>query len=267
MADDDSTNRGKSNGFDDENIDEFVDRLIEGDIPPEEELTDFEQALVEISLFSVSGIEIGGSSVVERMVAEIRDGTEVDPASEKAHHRGYLARLVGAKAIIAATTAVALTGTAAAAASGALPNPIQHAFSAAASNLGVSIPSPREFRVSLAPNKSSKSQAGSSSGSGATQSNSGGISNSAAAATSTSTTAAAPINHSAYKKSSNCSSQVFIRLDSFSSLNISTTTTTEAPTTTTTTEAPTTTTTTEAPTTTTTTNPSISVQINLQPAK
>lgn len=123
--------------FHQDDVDDFVDRLIEGNLAEENGLSPLKEALIEISSFSASEISISGSSVVEQMAAEIIEA-RADLGLQK--QVGYFTRLIGAKAFLVATTAAAFTGTAAAAFSGNLPAPIQNVFSAAASNIGVSLP-------------------------------------------------------------------------------------------------------------------------------
>ena len=138
MDDDDRTSNEGHDGFVHDEVDRFVDRLIDGSIPTGTEFSDLENALIEMAAYSAPEIEVGGSSVVEKMAEEIATSTLHHPGVDR---RRYFARLVGVKAIVAVTTAVAFTGASAAAASGSLPQPIQKAFSAAVSNLGVSLPS------------------------------------------------------------------------------------------------------------------------------
>ena len=138
MSNDDYKSNDSGNGFQNEGIDRFVDDLVQGKLASERDLTSIERALVEISSFSSPDREFGGSSVVEQMSEQIAKVAEHPHLKDK---RAIFTRVLGAKALLAATTAVALTGTAAAAASGSLPAPIQQVFASAASNLGVSLPS------------------------------------------------------------------------------------------------------------------------------
>ncbi|NNN18405.1 MAG: hypothetical protein HKL84_00975, partial [Acidimicrobiaceae bacterium] len=138
MNNDDRTSSGNFDGFHHDEMDEFIDRLIDGSLPAGKEFSPLESALIEMSAFSAPEIEVGGSSVVERMSEEM-EAEILSPAGHSKH--AYVTRLLGVKVIIALTTAAAFTGASAAAASGSLPEPIQKAFSAAVSNLGVSLPS------------------------------------------------------------------------------------------------------------------------------
>lgn len=254
---------------DDKGLDQFVNDLIEGRVPPEEELSQLQQALIDISSYSAPEPGIGGSLIVEKMSSVIEENAANE---EAAPSRSVVGRLLGVKAILAATTAVALTGTAAAAASGSLPSPIQNAFSEAVSNLGVSIPSVSTGRVAL-PSKdlsTGRNIVSQSSGEAATTSTTG-VSSVALPPLSSSSTVVSPVTpHTSSDSSSKCTSEISLELQSSIILSTSpsttqapttstseapATTTTQAPTTTTTQPACTPTATTEAPTTTTTEAP------------
>ena len=255
MTNDDSSENNEESHSVDDGMDQFVDELVHGRIPPDEDLSQLQKALIDISSFSAPEIGVGGSSVVEKMSSVIAENAV---NQESAPSRSVVGRLLGVKAILAATTAVALTGTAAAAASGSLPSPIQNAFSAAVSNLGVSIPSVSSGRVlPLKDTSGGRNTASQSSKDAGTTSTTTGISSVALPPPVSSSTIVPPaIRHSS--SSSKCTSEISVRIESV--LSLSTTTTTQAPTTTTT-AAPTTTTT-QAPTTTTTTTGSTSVGLN-----
>ncbi len=268
MTNDDYPKDTEDSHSGDNGMDHFVDDLIHGRVPPDEELSQLQQALIDISSFSASESGVGGSLVVEKMSSVIAESVGEQQAAPT---RSFVGRLLGAKAILAATTAVALTGTAAAAASGSLPSPIQNAFSAAVSNLGVSIPSNSSGRAALPPKDAPADRiAASQSSKDAATTSTTGVSIVALPPVSSSTEVAPVIRHVSSSpnssSSSKCTSEISLKLGSVVVLSTSpsttesskSTTTTQVPSTTTTSTVQpgcTSTSTTEAPATTTTQAP------------
>jgi hypothetical protein len=118
------------------------DRLLSGDLDPDDAPPELARiaGLIRASRVPGSPSELAGQDLlVSEVAAVVREARRVEVA--RGDRRHLLSRVLSAK-VIAATTVVLLSGGVAAAATGALPTPVQRAVSHGLAHVGISVPDP-----------------------------------------------------------------------------------------------------------------------------
>jgi hypothetical protein len=118
------------------------DGLISGDLEPDDAPPEFARIAGLIQAARAPGTQdelAGKERIVSQMAAVVRESRRAEAARDDRRH--VLGKVLSAK-VIGASAAVLLSGGVAAAATGALPTPVQEAVSHGLRHIGVSVPNP-----------------------------------------------------------------------------------------------------------------------------